>query len=80
MKHHIGDALCELIPFVQFLKSEKHPWRSVTFSKVASKVGFTYNFNKSNAPPWHGCFSRFLNCTNGTKSHKTSHMMLFFLK
>ena len=22
----------------------------------------------------HGCFSRFLNCTNGTKSRKASHM------
>ena len=22
----------------------------------------------------HGCFSRFLNCVNGTKSRKTSHM------
>ena len=22
----------------------------------------------------HGCFSHFLNCTNGTKSYKASHM------
>ena len=22
----------------------------------------------------HGCFSCFLNCTNGTKSHNTSHI------
>ena len=22
----------------------------------------------------HGCFSRFLNCTNGTKSHNASHI------
>ena len=22
----------------------------------------------------HGCFSRFLNCTDGTKSRKTSHI------
>ena len=35
------DALHDLVPFVQFKKREKHPWRSVTFSKVAS---FT--------PPW----------------------------
>ena len=28
-------ALCNLVPFVQFKKREKHPWRSVTFSKVA---------------------------------------------
>ena len=25
----------------------------------------------------HGCFLRFLNCTNGTKSRKTSHILLF---
>ena len=28
-------ALRDLVPFVQFKKREKHPWRSVTFSKVA---------------------------------------------
>ena len=27
-------ALRDLVPFVQFKKREKHPWRSVTFSKV----------------------------------------------
>ena len=31
----ICDALHDFIPFVQFKKREKHPWRSVTFSKVA---------------------------------------------
>ena len=30
----IFDALRDLVPFVQFKKREKHPWRSVTFSKV----------------------------------------------
>ena len=34
------DALRDLVPFVQFKKREKHPWRSVTFS----------NFTKSNTP------------------------------
>ena len=29
------DALCDLVPFVQFKKREKHPWRSVNFTKVA---------------------------------------------
>ena len=24
----------------------------------------------------HGCFSRFLNCTNGAKSHKATHILL----
>ena len=37
---------------------EKHPWRSVTFSKINTD----------------GCFSRFLNCTDDTKSRKASHM------
>ena len=32
------DALRDLVPFVQSKKREKHPWKSVTFSKVA---GFT---------------------------------------
>ena len=32
----IYDALRYLIPFVQFKKREKHPWRSVTLSKVAN--------------------------------------------
>ena len=31
----ICDALRDLVPFVQFKKREKHPWRSVTFRKVA---------------------------------------------
>ena len=31
----IYDALRNLVPFAQFEKREKHPWRSATFSKVA---------------------------------------------
>ena len=31
----ICDILRVLVTFVQFKKREKHPWRSVTFSKVA---------------------------------------------
>ena len=31
----IRDALCNLVSFAQFNKDEKHPWRSITFSKVA---------------------------------------------
>ena len=34
----ICDALRDLVSFVQFKKREKHPWRSVTFSKVAGYV------------------------------------------
>ena len=57
------DVLRNLVPFVQFKKREKHPWRGVTFSKVALKVTLL-----------HGCFSRFLNCTNGTKSRNASQI------
>ena len=35
------DALRDLVAFVQFKKREKHPWRSVNFSKVA---GFKLQF------------------------------------
>ena len=31
----ICDALRDLVALVQFKKSEKHPWRSVNFNKVA---------------------------------------------
>ena len=31
-------VLCDLVPFVQFKKCEKHPWRNVTFSKVAAYI------------------------------------------
>ena len=31
----ICDALRDLVAFVQFEKREKHPWKSVNFSKVA---------------------------------------------
>ena len=41
----VCDALCDLVPFVQFKKREKHSWRSLTFSKVR-------DFTKSNTPAW----------------------------
>ena len=41
---HVYGALRDLVPFVQFKKRKKHPWRSVTFTVC--------NFNKSNTPPW----------------------------
>ena len=34
----VCDALRYSVPFVQFKKCEKHPWRSVTFSKVAGFI------------------------------------------
>ena len=53
-------SICDLAPCVQFEKREKHPRRNATFSLKVKLL--------------HRCFSRFLNCTNGTKSHKASHM------
>ena len=42
----ICDALRDLVPFVQFKKREKHPWRSVLV-KLQAK---SYNFTKGNFP------------------------------
>ena len=61
------------MPFVQFKKREKHSWRSVTFSKVAD---FSLPATLLKATLLRGCFSRFLNCTNGSKLRKASHMIL----
>ena len=48
------DALRNLIWHqLQFKEHDKHPWRSVTFSKVAG------NFTKSKITLLHECFSRF---------------------
>ena len=58
------DALDDFVPFLQFKKREKHTWRSVTF-KPAPLLKVTF---------FRGCFSCFLNCTNGTKSRKASHL------
>ena len=33
--YNICGALHDMVPFVQFKNRGKHPWRSVTFSKVA---------------------------------------------
>ena len=50
----ICNALRDFVPFVQFKKREEHPWRIVTFSKVAGfrpttvleKRCFPVNFGK----------------------------------
>ena len=60
----ICDVLHDLVPFAQLKKREKHPWRSITFSKVAGFERATL----LKVTLLHGCFSRFLICTNGTKS------------
>ena len=60
----------DLVSFVQFKKREKHSWKSVNVSKVAGLRPAT--LLKAALP--HGCFSRFSNSTNGTKSRNTSHI------
>ena len=55
-------ALRDLVPFVQFKKRGKHPWRTVNFSKVAGLKSVTL----LKLTLLHGCFSRFLNYTNST--------------
>ena len=56
---------------MQFEKREKHPWRSVTFSKVRGYKPATL----LKLTLLHGCFPRFLNRTNGTKSGETSQIV-----
>ena len=70
MEEHINifGTLRVLVAFAQFKKRKKHPWRSVNFSKVTGSSLQT----KINTPPW--VFSRFLNCTNATKSRNASHI------
>ena len=64
------DALRGSVPFVKFKIREKY-WQSVTFSKVAS-------CNLIKVTLRHRYFSRFLDCANGTKSHKASHLYKYF--
>ena len=42
-----SDALHDLVPFAQFKKREKHPWKSVLFGKLADLLKVTLI---------HGCF------------------------
>ena len=79
--NYIIDTLHDFVLFVQFKKCEKHPWRSVTFGKLAGcklKVTLLHGCLKPatflKVTILHGCFSRFLNCTNGTKSRNASQL------
>ena len=55
----ICHVLRDLVPFMQFKKRENHPWKK------------DCKFTKKTL--LHGCFSRFLNCTSGTKLRNDSH-------
>ena len=60
--------LRDLVLLGQFKKCEKYPWRSVNFSRLkpATLLKLTLLY---------GCFSCFLNCTNGTKLRNTPHLL-----
>ena len=61
------DAMRYVILYVtQFKKHENHPWKITTFCKVAVKATLLRR-----------CFSRFLNCANGTKSRKASQIFWY---
>ena len=59
----ICGALRDLVPFVKFKKREKHLLKPATLLKLTLL---------------HGCFSRFLNCANGTKSCNALHVTNLF--
>ena len=64
------DALHNLLHFYN-LKNVKNSHGGVLLlEKLQAEA---YNYTKSNTI-FHGCFSRFLNCTNSTKSRKASYM------
>ena len=64
----IYDALRDLVPSAQFAKSENiHGGVLLLVKLQAATLLKTTHL--------HGCFSRFLNCTNGTKSRKASHIL-----
>ena len=67
------ETLRDLVPFVQFKKREKYSWRSVTFTglKFATLLKVTL---------LHGCFSPFLNCTNGTKLCHVSNCLWWYYR
>ena len=62
----ICDAFRDLVPFIQF-KNMKN-----AHGKVLLLVKLGCNLVK--VALLHGCFSSFLNCTNGTKSCKAPHL------
>ena len=65
----LDETICAIKTYIH----EKHPWRTVTFSKVAGFRVLQVTF-------LHGCFSHFLNCTHGTNMCKASHIASHHLK
>ena len=65
--HHSSYGMLRAVWYLYNLKNVKN-----THGGVLLSIKLACNFTKSNTPPW--VFSRFLNCTNSTKSRKASHM------
>ena len=62
------DVLRDLVLFAQFKKREKHGGLLLLVKLQASPTTLR------KVKLLHGCFSRFLNCTNGTKLRNPSHI------
>ena len=67
LQRRIYGVLRDLVPFIQFKKREKHPWRNVNFSRLKPATLLKLTL-------LHGCFSCFLNCANDIKSRNASHL------
>ena len=62
-------TLGDLVPYVQFKIRENNHGGVLLLLKLQAAV-----CDLLKALLLHGCFSRFLDCTNGTKSRNASHM------
>ena len=65
--------LCAIWNHFYNFKKVKTPWKSDIFLESYSIQPATF----SKTTLLHGCFSRFLNSTNGSKSGKASHVTCF---
>ena len=64
---------CAILYYLYNLKNVENTHGGVLI--LVKLEALACSFTEINTP--HGCFSRFLNCTNGTKSCKTSHIWVF---
>ena len=79
-----------LLRACNFTKSNTPPWVFFTFFKLykwyqiapsITYMYYTYIFEPATllkVALFHGCFSRFLNCTNGTKLRSASHICIIY--
>ena len=85
MKNSYPTVLCR--QYLSYIKLPKriYKWRFAPFGTICKilktwktpleECYFWYSCRLLKVTLHHGCFSRFLNCTNGTKSRNASHMM-----